>query len=242
MKDHSLVENMELDKTQQRELWNYLYLKEGKIYGDYPSQLAYDVMRFVFSMNGDFSKDDLRRLRALEIGGGYGRNARYIADWGINTTLLDISSESLRIARNDGLERKIKLFEGDIVSQEFDEKFDIAYANFVFHVMKQDDREAAVANAYKAIKRGGYLLGSFLSINDRDFDDFERGDEVEQNTFLVREKSQHFFTREELNRLLSSKGFTIRILEEREDPEAIMQVCRNTRYWFAVAQRGEKYG
>jgi len=233
---------MENSKIEQREIWNALYRKGGKIYGDYPSQLAYDVMRFVFSMNGDFSRDDLRKLRVLEIGGGYGRNSRYIADWGINATLLDISIESLQIARNDGLEGKIRLVEGDIVSQEFDDEFDIAYANFVFHVMKQDEREAAVTNSYKAIKKGGYLIGSFLSINDRNFNYFGRGDEIEQNTFFVREKPQHFFTREEVNRLLTSAGFSVRILEEREDPEAIIQVCRNTRYWFTVAQQGEDHG
>lgn len=233
---------MEVREIEPKELWNALYRKDGKIYGDYPSRLAYDVMHFVFSMNGDFSRDDLRKLRALEIGGGYGRNARYIADWGIDTTLLDISSESLQIARNDGLEGKIRLVEGDIVSKVFNDEFDIAYANFVFHVMERGDREAAVSNSYKAIKKGGHLLGSFLSVNDRDFDHYVIRDEIEQNTFLVREKPQHFFTHEEVNRLLTSAGFNVRVLEEREDPEAIMQVCRNTSYWFAVAQRGENNG
>lgn len=228
--------------NDQRTQWNKMYKKNGKIYGVYPSQLAYDVMRFVFSMNKDFSRKDLCNLRALEIGGGYGRNSRYIADWGINTTLLDISGESLQIARSDGLGEKIKLVEGDIVSHKFDDKFDIVYTNFVFHVMKQEDREAAVANSYESIKEGGYFFGSFLSINDKDFNQFSSGDEIEKNTFLVREKPQHFFTGDEVNHLLTSSGFNVIILKEKEAPEAIMQVYQNTRYWFAVAQRGKNYG
>jgi len=226
----------------QRSFWNDLYAKNGKMYGNYPSQLAYDVMRFVFSRNRNFTKQDLCKIKALEVGGGYGRNARYIAEWGVNTTLLDISSQSLQIAREEGLERKLKLVEGDIISQKFDQEFDLVYANFVFHIMNQEVRNSALLGSYKATKKGGYFLSSFLSINDKDFDSLTKEEEIETNTFLLREKPQHFFTSEEVNHLLTSTGFTVIILEQREDPEAIMQVCRNTLYWFAIAQRGESDG
>ena len=229
----------------QRERWNALYQRFGKLYGDYPSQLAYDVMRFIFSAflhSENSPREDLSKLTALEIGGGYGRNARFIASWGISTTLLDISDEALAIARRDGVDALVTLVHGDITTKTFDRQFDVAYANFVFHMLDAAERRIAMGATYRALNDGAYFLGSFLSVNDVDFTKYDGTREIESRTFIVREKPQHFFTHAEVSDTLTDAGFRVRTLEEKEDPEAIMQVCRNTRYWFAIAQRGEDHG
>ena len=124
---------MILDKvlTELREKGEYwrgdsrIWLEDGRVYGDYPSQLAYDALRFIFQR---YSKDKITELEILELGGGYGRNAVFLSNWGLNVTLADFSKVALGLARALNPINGVKLVAEDVSNLSYKNEFDISYS------------------------------------------------------------------------------------------------------------------
>ncbi len=107
--------------------------------------------------------------RVLDIGGGPGRYALYLAEKGCDVTLLDISEENIRFAKNKSLELNlsIRAVQGDAreADRVADGFFDcILLMGPLYHLLEQQHRTQAVNAALKLLKPGGILFVSFISL------------------------------------------------------------------------------
>lgn len=98
--------------------------------------------------------------RVLEVGCGTGLDLFYFVRLGAKATGIDISDESLKLAREQAKElgiKNIKLIQGDAENLPFkDDSFDIVYSYGVLH--HTPDTEKAVKEAYRVTKGGGQAL------------------------------------------------------------------------------------
>lgn len=228
-------------QTEVKEYWDRKYRENGKIYGTFPSQSAYDLIRFILEQRKTGTKlDDIAVL-----GDGYGRNALYFAFMHLNPSIIEISEEAIELANakttESGLELRTK--QADLLSWQPAENYDLAFSNFVIHLFNKEERARIYENARKALRPGGYFCGSFLSINDDDYALFAKTKSLEERTFLVRGVPQHFFLKEEISQELTDAGFYVLDILENKDPETIVDITRNTTYYFVIAKsRGNQNG
>jgi ubiquinone/menaquinone biosynthesis C-methylase UbiE len=108
--------------------------------------------------------------RILDIGGGPGRYALWLASLGHEVTLADLSSRLLEIAREriadspfrEGIEEVVEADARDL-SQWGDSNFDaVLCLGPFYHLPNADDRETAAAELSRVIRAGGYLFAAFM--------------------------------------------------------------------------------
>jgi len=109
-----------------------------------------------------------RPLNILEIGGGPGRYSIYLAGKGHRVTLLDLSSRSVRAAREHAAEAGVALADaihGNALNlPRFEAPFDaVLLMGPLYHLTKAEDRARAAREALDALAPGGLLFAAFIS-------------------------------------------------------------------------------
>lgn len=107
--------------------------------------------------------------KVLDIGGGPGRYSLWLAEKGCDVTLVDLSTENIRFAREKAKERKLSLraLEGDArtVDSLFTEQFDhVLLMGPLYHLLEESDRIKAVNASLKLLKPGGVIFVSFINL------------------------------------------------------------------------------
>ena len=107
--------------------------------------------------------------KVLDIGGGPGRYALYLADRGCDVTLLDLSPENVKFAEGRAAEQglSIKTIAGD--AREADQ---LAHENYnhvllmgpMYHLLEKGECVKAMHAALHALKQGGLIYVSFISL------------------------------------------------------------------------------
>ena len=104
----------------------------------------------------------------LDIGGGPGRYALYLADKGCGVTLLDLSGENTKFTSRRAAEQglSIKTVTGD--AREADTLVEGSYNHVLlmgpmYHLLEEADRITAVNAALRLLKPGGILYISFIN-------------------------------------------------------------------------------
>jgi len=223
--------NIESELGKTVDFWNQEFSK-GLIYGINPSEAAVKTVDFLKRKVVTGSEHTL-----LEIGGGYGRNAKYfIEQLGISTTLFDISAKAIDLAKSvtfPCLPNNLNFIQGDVNSLNLminPESYDIVFHNFCLHLLCFSNRSKIYSNVAKVLKPGGIFIGSYLSVNDPDCPDSSFNQEL---TTLVRGKEQHFFKEEEIKNELIPY-FNIEEIIEGNDLELIISEMRKTVYYYVV--------
>ncbi|UAB69118.1 tRNA uridine 5-oxyacetic acid(34) methyltransferase CmoM [Vibrio sp. SCSIO 43132] len=111
--------------------------------------------------------DESRRLKILDAGGGLGQMSQKIAQRGHDVTLCDLSSEMLKLAREDiekhGLLSQYQLVHSPVqeIEQHLTEKVDMV----LFHAVMEwlGDPKTALEKVLEQIKPGG--IGSIMFYN-----------------------------------------------------------------------------
>ncbi|MDR0325709.1 MAG: class I SAM-dependent methyltransferase [Oscillospiraceae bacterium] len=105
----------------------------------------------------------------LDIGGGPGRYALYLAQKGCDVTLIDLSEENAAFAASRARDEKLplKAMQGD--AREADKLlgglFDhVLLMGPLYHLLEEADRIKAVSAALRLLKPGGLLFTSFISM------------------------------------------------------------------------------
>ncbi|MFP4461018.1 MAG: class I SAM-dependent methyltransferase [Thermotogota bacterium] len=105
----------------------------------------------------------------LDAGGGPGRIAIHLSQLGHRVTLLDLSSENLRFAKEKANENQVHL-KGYIHSNilELDKHVTDIYDNVLclgplYHLIHERDRRKAISNCLNVLKPGGLLFAAFIS-------------------------------------------------------------------------------
>ncbi len=109
-----------------------------------------------------------QNLEILDIGGGPGRYAMYLAEQGHKVTLLDLSKKNIEVAKRKSAERGITLqgyIHGNALELgEFKCQFDvILLMGPLYHLIKEADRRKAIEGALKLLKPNGMIIATFIS-------------------------------------------------------------------------------
>ena len=106
--------------------------------------------------------------RILDIGGGPGRYAIWLAQQGHAVTLLDLSGNHLALAARKGSEAGITfeaLMQGNALDLSAfpDERFDaVLLMGPLYHLLDAHDRLRAIQEARRVLKTGGCLFAAFI--------------------------------------------------------------------------------
>lgn len=92
--------------------------------------------------------------RILDLGCGDGVLTSKLAATGANVVGVDSSADMVNAARGRGLDARVM----DATSLTFAEEFDAVFSNAVLHWIKRDP-DAAIASAYRALRRPGRFVG-----------------------------------------------------------------------------------
>ncbi|MCL2698584.1 MAG: class I SAM-dependent methyltransferase [Oscillospiraceae bacterium] len=107
----------------------------------------------------------------LDIGGGPGRYAIWLAQRGCDVTLLDLSEGNIEFAKKKAAEYgvKFKALPGDAryinANPKLAKKYDhILIMGPLYHLVDEMDRTDVMRSAIARLKRGGKLFATFISI------------------------------------------------------------------------------
>jgi trans-aconitate methyltransferase len=92
--------------------------------------------------------------RILDLGCGDGVLTERLAATGTQVVGVDSSPDMIAAARRRGLDARLM----DATGLTFDDEFDAVFSNAVLHWIK-DDPDAAIASAYRALRRPGRFVG-----------------------------------------------------------------------------------
>jgi len=92
--------------------------------------------------------------RILDLGCGDGLLTEKLAASGAEVVGVDSSLEMVAAARQRGLDARVM----DATNLTFDQEFDAVFSNAALHWIK-DDPDAAIASAYRALRRPGRFVG-----------------------------------------------------------------------------------
>ncbi len=110
------------------------------------------------------------RMRVLDIGGGPGRYALYLAQRGCDVTLLELAEANVDFARARAAELALPLraLQGDareadrLVEGPFDA---VLLMGPLYHLLAPEQRARAVRAALGLLRPGGLLFAAFISLN-----------------------------------------------------------------------------
>jgi ubiquinone/menaquinone biosynthesis C-methylase UbiE len=138
-----------------RSFWNDAY--QGGVHQsqwdyDYPSQELIGALSILNLPNGS---------TALDLGCGGGRDAIFLAQMGLSTSGVDLSSVAVEIASARAREASVDVSfcEGDVLDLPFsDAAFSLVTDRACFHHIRDEDRPIYVREVCRVLKSGGHLL------------------------------------------------------------------------------------
>lgn len=175
--------------------WNDIYQRAGRIWGEGPSELAVAAVRYLQE-----HKLDGQGLSILDIGCGYGRDALYfLSNLRCKVLGVDPAPKAVEIALGAVPQGR----KGDATFRccSFTElggsQYDVVSTSNLYQVLGKGERGDLVKAAREALKPGGLLFLSTLSVSDPEH--YGKGAAVpgDPHSFLDR-TFLHFSTREEL--------------------------------------------
>lgn len=113
----------------------------------------------------------LENFKIADIGGGPGRYAVTLAQWGHTVSLIDLSKANIDFARSKvcelGLEKKItEIDRGDSrdLSRFEDETFDVVLLmGPLYHLIHEEDRVRTLLEVKRILKKDGLMFTTFLN-------------------------------------------------------------------------------
>ncbi len=158
--------------------WNRQYGKEGALWGDDPSELARIAVDYLRKQRTSF-------VYLIDIGCGYGRDARYIAKLpNVKVLGIDCSKNAIEHAKNSSSGLDNVEFQCIDFRELRDETYDVIYLSNVYQILRNDERRDLRKTLKCLLKPGGLLFLSTHSV--RDPEHYQRGAlvEGEANSFI----------------------------------------------------------
>lgn len=149
-----------------------MYKDEVSAYCDANVQAEWERMErhpVEFTINKHYIDEYVRPgMRVLDIGGGPGRYSMHLAQRGCEVTLLDLSAGNVEFARAkaESMGLNIRAVQGDacalgeLAQGEFDA---VLLMGPLYHLLNWEERAQAVAQAYAALRDGGYVFAACIN-------------------------------------------------------------------------------
>jgi ubiquinone/menaquinone biosynthesis C-methylase UbiE len=108
--------------------------------------------------------------KIIDIGGGPGRYSFELAKLGYEVTLVDLSDENIKFAKNKSKELNIKLkdyIHGNVLDLSFipDNYYDIVLLlGPLYHILEESNRIKALKECIRILKNDKYIFTSYISI------------------------------------------------------------------------------
>ncbi len=214
--------------------WDERYRRDGKVWGDGPSELArLAVARLSFAAG--------RGIDVVDVGCAYGRDSLYLAaELGCRVLGIDPSPAAVAAARRSrrgGLDVEFETTDAVALaaSDGMRDRFDLTFASNVYHLLPPVARSDFAAAVAALLRPEGLLLLSTLS--PRDAQHYAKGDPVPgEERSWVEHCYLHFCTRDELEADFS--GLELLDLEERSYEERLADGrLHHHTGWFLEARR-----
>lgn len=171
-------------KKNQRMFWNEYYRLHGSAW-----------------RKTNFFEQSFENQTILELGCGNGKSLLgLIEKKPLKIIAIDFSEIALKIAKQK-IPEGIEFFKADCTNLPFKQKeFDVVIANHVIGALGESEREQAVSEIFRVLKKNGLLIFSDFAVGDLR----EKGTIIEKNTYQKKNGIiQHFFTKSEVDSLFS---------------------------------------
>lgn len=157
------------------------------------------------------SSDGPAPTQALELGCGGGQASLMLAERGFDVVGVDFSETAVELARANGTKRELdaSFLRGDVTNLAMLEEgtFGLVIDNHCLHcLVTDDDRAAAIAEAYRVLRPGGVFFGETMSA-EGDWVPSKMG--VDPETGIDRHHVRRWVTEARLRAELSAAGFDI---------------------------------
>jgi len=146
----------EVDIVQ--ELWNSKFSRDGFLYGT-------EVNNFIKESSHLFQKN----ATILCLGEGEGRNALFLAKKGLHVEALDASDVGLKKLQKRALEENTPVTIRHTLLENWQpvKRYDAIVSSFT-HLSKDDQKEMFI-KSIDALKRNGYFIAEFFSVDQINF-------------------------------------------------------------------------
>lgn len=179
-------------------------------WGAYPSE---NIIRFVAR---NFYQCDRKQIKLLDFGCGGGAHTWYMAREGFDVYAFDgsksASEKTIQKLSVEGLKAQVSVMDGAELTYE-DNFFDGIIDNVSIYANKIEHIKQMYQNCYRCLKPGGKMITICFSVNTYGYGS---GMKIEENTYRDLTEGRlsgrgivHFFTKEEVQRVLEDCGFKI---------------------------------
>ena len=206
------------------EFWETSFKEKQEMWGWEPA----DSVRKTLEL---FKNKNIKDI--LIPGFGYGRNAKYFIDNGLNVTGIEISETAIELAKKH-FDKRIKIYQGSVTEMPFDrELYDGIFCYSLIHLLNEQDRIKLIEDCYKQLKPNGYMV--FVTISKSDFR-FGQGTEISKDTFEPWKGLNLFFY--DLDSIkLDFENFGLIESEEINEPEIDIEGKPKQKFWYIICQK-----
>jgi len=206
---------------------------------------SYPNIKIVSFMFRAFGKDRAaaKGIKALDLGCGGGNNTWFLAREGFDTYAVDGSEKAVALTK-ERLEKEgtvpARCVHGNFTRLPYDENFfDAVVDDFCVQANVMKDVKTIFGQVFRVLKPAGKYFGLLLSSANQEM---MQGEEIEPGTFRgtrgernARQRTVHFFSREELEELLSRAGFSA--FEINSQIVTYANQTRQYQSWIVEAQK-----
>lgn len=136
-----------------------------------------------------------KKGRIIEIGSGFGRDARYIESSGYSVERSDATKGFIRLLEKEGYTPR----HFNVLTQDFNTTYDLIFANAVFLHFNSEELEKVFEKSWAALSEKGFLA---FSVKNGDGEEWTSAKIGHPRYFL-------YWRKEPLCALLQSKGFEL---------------------------------
>ena len=206
------------------EFWETSFKEKQEMWGWEPA----DSVRKTLEL---FKNKNIKDI--LIPGFGYGRNAKYFIDNGLNVTGIEISETAIELAKKH-FDKSVKIYRGSVTEMPFDrELYDGIFCYSLIHLLNEQDRMKLIEDCYKQLKPNGYMV--FVTISKRDFR-FGQGTEISKDTFEPWKGLNLFFY--DLDSIkVDFENFGLIENEEINEPEIDIERKPKQKFWYIICRK-----
>lgn len=141
-----------------REQYDSLYTVQHNVFGEGKSEAVVERL-------GNYLAGGM----VLDVGGGEGRNALYLAERGFAVSVMDISAVGVArldaAAKEQGLNISTRVC--DVATEPFERSYDAIIITFVLHHINEADAQALIQKAQRHTTTGGvHVISTFSNRGD----------------------------------------------------------------------------